>query len=314
MLAAVGFASLAVGTRAIAPREVVDALVAFDGSAIHVVIREARIPRTVIGTTAGAALAVAGVLAQTLTHNPLAAPGILGINHGAALAAVAGVALLGLPDGATVLAAVAGAAVTAAVIGTLGSLGRGGLTPLRLTVAGAAITALLAGLLQALLVVDEQSLDQARRWLAGSLVDTTLTGVVPVALPLAAGFGAALALGRALNVFVLGDSAARALGQRTGRVRGVAVVAVVLLAGSAVAVAGPIAFLGLAVPHLSRWLVGVDHRVLLPHAALHGGILLVTADVLARIAVAPRELPVGVLTAVVGAPVFVHLARRTGGA
>lgn len=310
MLAA-AFASLAVGTGEVALDDVFGALVAFDGSPAQVVVRTSRLPRTLAGMSVGGALAVAGAVMQALTRNPLAAPGILGVNHGAALAAVAGLALLGGGSfGGSALIPLVGAATAATVVYVLGSLGRGGLTPLKLTVAGAALAALLAAVIQGLLVVSEQSLDQSRRWLAGSLSDLQVEVLVEMGPELLIGVLLALGLARALTTFSLGEHVARSLGQRTGWVKLSAGLAVVLLAGAAVAVAGPISFLGLAVPHISRGLVGRDYRRLVPHTALHGAILLLLADVAARLVIPPRELPVGVMTALVGVPFFIHLARR----
>lgn len=309
LLAAI-FASLAVGTGEVAVDDVVGALFAFDGSPPQVVVRTSRLPRTLAGMSVGGALAVAGAVMQALTRNPLAAPGILGVNHGAALAAVVGLAWLDGPVGGSALIPLLGAGIAALLVYVLGSLGRGGLTPLKLTVAGAALAALLAAVIQGLLVVSEQSLDQSRRWLAGSLSDLELETLVEMGPELVVGVLLALGLARALTTFSLGEHIARGLGQRTGWVKLSAGLAVVLLAGAAVAVAGPISFVGLAVPHVSRALVGRDYRRLVPHTALHGAVLLLLADVAARLVIPPRELPVGVMTALVGVPFFIHLARR----
>jgi len=214
------------------------------------------------------------------------------------------------------VAAVGGAALALALAASgllvviLGSLGREGLTPAKLVVAGAAISALLSALLQGLLVLDAQSLEASRRWLAGSLAGRDADVLLQVLPYLVAGLAVALALARPLTAFSLGEDVARGLGQRTGLVKGAAAVAVILLAGSAVAVAGPVVLVGLAVPHFARFLVGREQRRILPAAALFGAVVLLCADVVARVAIAPEELPVGVMTAIVGAPVLIHVARR----
>jgi iron complex transport system permease protein len=315
LLLIVAYASLVVGTAGATPVKAVQALFAFSpGSDTQVIVRTARLPRTAIGIGVGAALAVAGAIMQALTRNPLADPSILGINYGAALTAVAAVVVFKVPVEGAVPAALAGAAATAVVVYLLGSAGGGGLTAMKLTVAGAATGALLFAVMQGLLVLSEQSLEQGRRWLAGSLTGRDLEAFIAVAPYLAAGLVVALALGRALTTFELGEQTARGLGQRTTLVKGAAGAAVVLLAGSAVAVAGPIGFVGLAVPHFSRVVVGSDYRRVLPHAALHGAVLLLLADVAARLVIPPRELPVGVMTALVGVPFFLHIASRMGSA
>lgn len=289
------------------------ALTAFDGSSAHHIIRNVRLPRALIAMMVGGSLAVAGAIMQALTRNPLASPGVLGINAGAAFFVVVGTFVLrsaSLPL-YTALAFL-GAGLTALLIFMAGSLGRGGMSPLGLTVAGSALTALLASLTQAVLVTNERTLDEMRFWLAGSVADRDLTlflGVLPFML---IGLLGALLLARPLTTLAMGEDVAKGLGQRTAWVKGAAIGVVVLLAGASVAVAGPISFVGLAVPHITRGLVGPDYRLVLPHAALHGAILLLLADVGARLVIQPNELPVGVLTALLGAPFFIYLARRGG--
>jgi iron complex transport system permease protein len=313
LLLAAAYASLVMGTAGATPVKAAQALFAFDPSSdTHVIVRTARLPRMVIGIGVGAALAIAGAIMQALTRNPLADPSILGINYGAALTAVAAVVVFEVGVEGAVPAALAGAAAAAVVVYLLGSAGGGGLTAMKLTVAGAAIAALLFAVMQGVLVLSEQSLEQGRRWLAGSLSGQDLDTFLVIAPYLGAGLIIALALGRALTTFELGEETARGLGQRTALVKGAGGLAVVLLAGSAVAIAGPIGFVGLAVPHLSRAVVGSDYRRVLPHAALHGAVLLLLADVAARLVIPPRELPVGVMTALVGAPFFLHIASRMG--
>jgi iron complex transport system permease protein len=207
------------------------------------------------------------------------------------------------------LFAFAGAALTASAVYALGSLGRGGPTPLKITVAGAALTALLSALTTAMLLLSQRTLEEVRFWLAGSLAGRDLALLMQAAPYLLAGLALALALGRRITTLSLGDDVARGLGQRTGWVKALAALATVLLAGGAVAVAGPIGFIGLVIPHLVRMLVGVDYRWILPYAALAGAIFLVFADLAARLLLRPIELPVGIMTALIGGPFFVYLVR-----
>lgn len=304
-------ASVALGSEPIPLGQALTALTAFDGSRAHLVVTEVRVPRTLIGAAVGAALGVAGAVMQALSRNPLADPSVLGISWGAALAVVGAQVLLGIGSiDALVWAALLGAAATGLVVFVLGTAGRSGLSPGRLVVAGAAVGLLLWSLLQGLLVVDQASLQGSRRWLAGSLADRDVDVLRQVLPYLGVGLALAFALARPLTAFGLGEEVARGLGQRTGLVKAGAAAAVVLLAGAAVAVAGPIALVGLVVPHLARRLVGRDLRRALPVSAAAGAVLVLAADVVARVAVRPEELPVGVMTALVGAPVFVHVARR----
>ncbi|MPZ13186.1 MAG: iron chelate uptake ABC transporter family permease subunit [Chloroflexi bacterium] len=304
-------ASLPVGAADIDPGTVVEAFVAFDGSREHLIVRNVRVPRALVATFVGASLGVAGAIAQGLTRNPLAAPGILGINAGAALLVVGAILLLPVTSLAVyVWFAFLGAGLAAAIVFLLASFGHGGLTPMKIVVVGAALTVLLSSLTQGLLVLHERTLDEIRFWLAGSVAGRDL-GIFFQVLPyMLLGLTGALALGKQLNTLSLGEDVAKGLGQRTGRVKAAAVGLIILLAGSSVAVAGPIGFLGLAVPHLARRLVGLDYRWVLPYAAILGATLLLLGDVAARVVLAPEELPVGVMTAVLGAPVFVVLVHQ----
>jgi iron complex transport system permease protein len=303
--------SLSYGAASIGLETVLAAFTDFDGSAQHLIVRTVRLPRTVIAASVGAALALAGAIMQALTRNPLASPGILGINTGAALLIVGAVFLLGTASGSmTIWFAFLGATIATILVYLLGSVGRGGMTPLKLTVAGAALTALLSSLTQALLVLNERTLDEIRFWLAGSVADRSLDLYLQVLPYLVVGWLGALSLGRALTAISLGDQIAQGLGQRTGIVKIAAIGVVVLLAGSSVAIAGPIGFIGLVVPHLTRALVGADYRWVLPYAALLGAILLLLADIGARVLIFPNEVPVGVVTALLGAPFLISVARR----
>ncbi|MDQ3608875.1 MAG: iron ABC transporter permease [Actinomycetota bacterium] len=304
-------ASVALGAGAISLGRIVSAYTAYDGSREHIIVTQVRAPRAVLAAAVGAALAVAGAIMQAVSRNPLAEPGLLGISWGAAAAAVAGPALLGVGSlsGQTLLA-MGGAALAGAAVVALGLAGGRGLTPPRLVIAGAAISALPAALVEAMLVLDAQSLASARRWLGGSLLGRDAELLITTAPYLAAGLLLAVVLARPLTALGLGDDIARGLGQRTGRVKAGAAAAVVLLAGAAVAIAGPILLVGLAVPHLARAVAGQNLRRALPAAALLGALLVVVADLIARLVVAPEELPVGIVTALVGAPVLVRVVRR----
>ncbi|GAB4129891.1 MAG: iron ABC transporter permease [Roseiflexaceae bacterium] len=304
-------ASIAFGAADIAALDVWQALVAFDASSTeHLIIQTLRIPRAAVAALVGAALALAGALMQGLTRNPLADTGILGIEAGAACAVVIAVTFFKI--GSLTLYALfgfAGAALTAVAVYLLGSLGRGGPTPLNITVAGAALTALLSSLTTALLILNQETLEEVRFWLAGSVAGRDLNLLLQASPYLLVGMLLALALGRQITTIALGDDIAKGLGQRTGWVKGLAALATVLLAGASVAVAGPIGFIGLVIPHMVRFLIGSDYRWILPYSALCGAIFLVLADILARLVLKPVEMPVGVMTALIGGPFFVYLVR-----
>ena len=303
-------ASMTSGAAEISLDKIVAALIAFNGSTDHLIIRTMRLPRSLIAMLVGAAIAVAGALMQGLTRNPLADPGILGINAGAAMAVVITVFLCGTSSlSLYAWCAFLGAGVTAVLVYWLGSLGRGGLTPLNLTIAGAAITALLSSLTTGILILSQQTLDEIRFWLAGSVAGRDFTLFLQVLPYIAVGLVVAFALGRQITTLSLGEDVAQGLGQRTAWVKVIAALSVVLLAGSSVAAAGPIGFIGLVIPHTVRFLVGVDYRWILPYSAIFGAILLLLADISARLLIAPQELPVGVMTAILGAPFFIYLAR-----
>lgn len=310
-LAVAAFASLALGASSIAPDEVLSALLAFDGSAEHVAVVEVRLPRTVVALAVGASLGVAGALMQAVGRNDLADPTILGISWGAALATVAGQIVLGVDSAALLVAlAMLGAALAAALIVALGLLGRGGFAAERLVVAGAAISGLLAALVQGLLVVDRESLEAARHWLAGSLTGAGWDSLVATLPYLAAGALVAAAVARPLTTLGLGEDVASALGVRPRPVQAATAAAIVALAGASVALAGPVALVGLAVPHAARALVGRTIAPQLAACCVLGALLVAVSDIVSRVVLAPEEMPVGVLTAIVGAPVLIHVARR----
>ncbi|MDN3936319.1 iron ABC transporter permease [Arthrobacter sp. YD4] len=314
-LVLVSAASLAVGARQLSPGTVVAALTGFDpGNGDHAVV-QARVPRTVLGLLAGGALGLAGAAMQGVARNPLADPGILGINAGAALAVVAGIHLAGVTSLTGYLwLAFAGAAAAAVVVYLIAAAGRGGATPVKLALAGAALSAALFSLMNVVLISSQDTLDRFRFWQVGGLAGRDWS-VVLAGLPfLAAGAVMVVGAGRALNGLALGDDVARGLGQRVGLSRGVTAFGVVLLCGTATALAGPIGFVGLVVPHAVRLLSGPDYRWILPLSLVLGPCLLLLADLAGRVVLLPGEVPAGIMTALVGAPVFVWLVRRSKGA
>ena len=302
--------SVTYGTADISLDKVFLALIAFDGSIEHLIIRTVRLPRSLIAILVGAAIAVAGTLMQGLTRNPLADPGILGINAGAAMAVVMTSFIFGTSSPIVYAwSAFMGAGVAAVTVYSLGSLGRGGLTPLNITIAGAALSAFLSSLTTGILILSQKTLDEIRFWLAGSVAGSDFTLFLQVLPYIAIGLVVAFAIGKPITTLSLGEDVARGLGQRTAWVKVAAAVSVVLLAGSSVAVAGPIGFIGLVVPHIVRFIVGFDYRWILPYSAVFGAILLLVADIGARLLIKPQEVPVGVMTALVGTPFFIYLAR-----
>lgn len=306
MMLSIGF-----GAADIAPADVWAALFAFDATSTdHLIIRTLRVPRAAVAALVGASLAVAGAIMQGLTRNPLGDPGILGINTGAALAVVAAVFFLNIGTlSLYALFAFVGAGVTAVAVYGIGSLGRGGPTPLNLTIAGAALTALLSSFTTGVLILNQRTLEEVRFWLAGSVAGRDLDLLLQVSPYLIIGLILAFALGRQITTISLGEDVAKGLGQNTGWVKGLSAVSVVLLAGGAVAVAGPIGFIGLVIPHVVRFIVGVDYRWILPYSAILGAVFLLVSDVGARLLLRPIELPVGVMTALIGGPFFVYLVR-----
>lgn len=311
VLLLVALASLAVGARTIAPATVLDALVHFDaGNGDHAVVFS-RLVRTAAGLVVGLSLGLAGTAMQGVARNPLADPGILGVNAGAALAVVAGIFFFGVTSVSNyVWFAFAGSAVAAVVVYAVASLGRSGATPVKLALAGAAVAAGMGSALNAMLVTSRDSLELFRTWQVGALAGKSWDSILSVLPFVAAGVLILLSTGKLLNNLALGDDMARGLGQRPGLGRAVSAVGIVLLCGSATALAGPIGFIGLVVPHLLRALVGPDYRWLLPLSLLAAPTILLAADVVGRVVLLPGEVPAGILAALIGAPVFIAVVRR----
>ncbi len=303
-------ASLNFGAADISVAEIYGSIFQFDGSTEQLVIRTVRLPRSLIALVVGSALAVAGSLMQGITGNPLASPAILGVNAGAAFAVVlatliGGGASLNLYAGFALL----GAGLTAVLVYGFASLSRGGASPLNLTLVGASFTAFLASMTSGILIVSQQTLDQIRFWLAGSVAGRDLDLLLQVLPYLVVGLLLSLSLGKQITLLSLGQDMAQGLGQNTLVIKILAAVCVLLLAGGSVAIAGPIGFVGLIVPHMTRFLVGTEYRWILPYAAAMGGILLLWADILARLLIQPQELPVGLVMPLLGAPFFIYLIR-----
>lgn len=279
----------------------------------HILVTTSRLPRTLMALAVGASLAVAGALMQALTRNPLASPGLFGINAGATFFIILFISAFSLASlNALLWCAFGGAALAGTLVWLIGTAGRGSLNPLRIVLAGAAITALFTAFSQAMLVVDQQGLDTLLFWLAGSLTGRELTTAWPVMALSTFALGVALLCSGQINVLNAGEDMAVALGLRAGQLRLLLAGLVVVLAGAAVALAGSIGFIGLVVPHMVRKGLSVDHRWLLPGCALGGALLLLLSDILARVVILPQEVPVGVMTALFGAPFFIWLARRGG--
>jgi iron complex transport system permease protein len=312
LLMLMSLGSLAVGARAIPLGEVVGAL--FDPNAAGTnatILRELRIPRTLLALLVGAAIGLSGAIMQGVTRNPLADPGLLGINSGAALFVVLGISLFGLTTLTSyVWLGFGGAAVATVLVYAVASLGREGATPIKLALAGAAITAAFGSITTGALMIDTTTLDAFRFWQVGSLAGRGTDILVSIAPFLAAGIALALVTGRLLDAMALGDDIARGLGQRVMLSRGIAALAWIVLAGGATAAAGPIAFVGLTVPHAARAITGPSYRWILPYSAVMAPILLLGADVLGRVLAPPGELQVGIVTAALGAPLFIFLVRR----
>jgi iron complex transport system permease protein len=312
LLAASVALSLSTGVRSITLAEALSAVTAYDlHDPAHVTVMAIRLPRLVAGLVAGAALGVAGTVMQTLTRNPLADPGILGINAGAAFALLLGAAVLGRSDqGAVALLAFPGAALASLAVFSLGGGLRGEAGPVRLTLAGAALNALLLSMVTALVLIRQDSLDILRFWVAGSLTEAVYRPVAGMALVMLAGAALAFLIAPLIEALSMGADVARGLGTQPARVQAGGLVAVTLTTGAAVAIAGPIAFLGLMAPHLARAAAGASMRAQLLISAALGAIILTLADVAGRLVLAPGEVRAGIMVALLGGPLFIWIARR----
>lgn len=309
-------ASLAFGSRQVSPADIVEGLSLWVSgetpTELGAIAVQQRIPRTVLALLAGAALALSGALMQAITRNPIADPGILGVNTGAALFVVSGIAFFGISSVFQYLGlALIGATLAAGFVYIVGSIGPGGATPIKLALAGAATTAALSSLVSAILLPRANAMNEFRFWQVGGVGGADWASIATIAPLLLAAAAIALASGPALNALAMGDDTATGLGVRVGKTRLIAAVAGVALCAAVTAVAGPIGFVGLMIPHVVRLAVGPDQRWLLPLSAIGGAALLTAADTLGRVIGYPGEVEAGILTAFVGAPVLVIIARRT---
>ncbi|MGW0563003.1 FecCD family ABC transporter permease [Streptomyces sp. NPDC003016] len=303
--------SLAVGARSLAPSTVFDVLLNGGPGDAAEIVRTMRLPRTVIGLMVGVALALAGTVLQGITRNPIADPGILGISQGASVGVVLAIAFAGIHSlSGYVWFAFAGAALASVAVYAIAASGRGGATPVKLALGGAAINALLASVTMAVLTTQAAALDEFRFWQVGSVAGRDAEVVGQIWPFLLLGGVLVLSVARGLDALALGEDVARGLGRNVAAVRIVGGVGATVLTGAGVAAAGPIAFVGLAVPHIARAIVGGDHRWVLPMAALIGPVMLLVSDVVGRVVFPPSEVPAGVTTALIGVPFLVALVRR----
>ena len=310
VLVAMAIASVAIGSRGVSWSDIVGAL----GGAQETIGQAAvtkRIPRTLLALAIGAGLSAAGAVMQGVTRNPLADPGILGVNMGASLSVVVGVAYFGLASPISYIwVAIAGAGATVVFVYAVGSLGRSGATPLKLALAGAATAAAFSSLVSAVVLPRNDIAGNIVSWQIGGVGGSTFEKFGHVLPFLGAGFAICLLSARGLNAIALGDELAAGLGEHVAATRAAAALGGAVLAGASTAIAGPIGFVGLVVPHACRLVVGPDHRWLLPLSMLGGAVLLTGADVLGRIVARPEEIDVGIVTALLGAPAFIALVRR----
>ena len=313
VLAVLGMAclvSISLGTRAVGWADILAGVTGSTETIAQAVVA-VRVPRTVLAVLAGAALGLAGAVMQGVTRNPLADPGILGVNAGAAMAVVIGIAWFGMQTlDAFLWTAILGAGLAACFVYTIGSLGRGGATPLKLALAGAATAIATSSFTIAIILPRNDIAVGVRSWQVGGIGGASFDAILPCLPVLLAGLILCLLSARSLNLLALGDDAAAGLGANVVVARASAALGAVLLCGATTAICGPIGFVGLVVPHVCRLLVGVDHRWLLPFAALTGAILLIGADVIGRIVARPSEMDVGIVTAFIGAPVFIWIVRK----
>ncbi len=304
-------ASISFGVTDIPLRVVWEALAGRGEMNEHLVVRMTRVPRALIAASAGACLAVAGALMQVITRNPIAAPSTLGVNAGAVFFIVIATGWLNISGmQMTTWVALIGAAVSGSFVFLLGSIGRDGMSPVKITLAGASMAAFFYSLTQGMMLTDGKMFDQVLAWLVGSVAGREMNQFWAVWPYMALGMLIAMLLARHLNVLSMGDDVAQGLGQKTSVIKTAAAASIILLAGSSVAVAGPIAFIGIIIPHIVRYLVGSDYRWILPYCAVLGALLLLLSDVGSRYIAMPREVPVGVVTAIIGVPFFVYIARK----
>ena len=306
--------SLALGSRVVSPCEIIDALFLGKAETFGQIVVKERIPRTVFSLMAGAALGISGALMQAITRNPIADPSVLGVNTGASLFVVMGIAFLNIQTAGQYIAlALLGAAITAVFVYGIGSLGTGGATPIKLALAGSAASAALSSFVSAIMMPRSNVMDSFRFWQVGSVSGANWTNIRVVLPFLIVGFLIGILLAPVLNAMALGDEMASVLGVHTGIARAIGALGGVMLCGAITAVAGPIGFVGLMVPHVMRLLLGPDQRIIIPMSAVGGALILAAADIAGRILGSPGELESGVVTAFLGAPVLIIIAVKSKG-
>ncbi|MEX3744200.1 FecCD family ABC transporter permease [Lysinibacillus xylanilyticus] len=277
----------------------------------HMIIGTSRLTRAIIALVIGMNLAIAGIFVQTLTRNPLAAPDLVGVNSGAIFFIVLAITWFDVQSLTHYMwFAFLGATVAGVLVFFLSSIGRDGMTPIKVILAGTALSALFISLTQGLLVIDEQSIQTVLFWMSGSVAGRDLDMLLPVLPYILLALIISLFIGKAMNIFSSGDDVAKSLGQNVGLLKVVMGVLIIILAGGSVAIVGSVGFIGLIVPHMAKGLVGMDYRWMIPYGSLLGAALLLAADVVARFVIAPQEVPIGVMTALIGGPFFIYLARK----
>lgn len=311
LLALASLASLVFGARFVSFHEVMDGLFNPENTSISALVVRERVPRTVFSIIAGASLGASGALMQGLTRNPIADPSILGVNTGASLFVVSGIAFFHINTAGQYIGfALAGAAITAVFVYGIGSMGYGGATPIKLALAGASTSAALSSLVSAIILPRTEVMNAFRFWQVGSVSGATWEGILAVLPFLVVGFVIGILSTPALNALALGDDVATGLGVRTGLVRIIAAVAGVLLCGATTALAGPVGFVGLMIPHTMRLICGPNLRYIVPMSAVGGAVILTVSDILGRLIGSPSELEAGIITAFLGAPILIVIAMR----
>lgn len=304
--------SLMVGAKPLSVATVWDALIAPNGSYDHTAVQEARVPRTILAVVVGGALGLSGALIQAFTRNPLADPGILGVNAGAAFAVAVGIGVFSVSTLSGYMWFAFGGALlaTIAVYIISGGAGRISPTPVQITLAGVALGAVLSGITTVFRMMNSEAFSAMLEWSVGSLARRSLSDLMPVFPFIVIGILLTLALSPALNAVALGDDRAASMGVSIQRTRLISLICVTLLAGGATAIAGPIGFIGLMVPHSVRWIIGPDQRWIFLYSLVAAPLLLLVSDIIGRVIMPPAEIPVGIITAFLGAPVLIFLIRR----
>ena len=311
LLLIIAIFSISFGAKQIAFSKVIDVILGKDVDSLEATIIQQRIPRTVFGILAGGALGISGALMQSITRNPIADPSILGVNTGASLFVVAGIAFLNITAAYQYIwLAIIGAGLTAFFVYAVASIGKDGATPLKLALSGAAVSIVLGSLVSTIMLPDNRVLQAFRFWQVGSIGSATWDNISLIIPFLIIGFIISMFISGYLNNLALGDEAATALGTNVVITRSVGALASVLLCGATTALAGPIGFVGLIIPHLVRLIYGSEMGKILPLSFLGSGILLLLSDVIGRIIGSPGETEVGIITAVFGAPVFIFAIRK----